>query len=65
MVPQFLEQHTPAYCSIIVQWMVYGSKLKQWCWGKWREEIFKKKKKPTKQWKCYLDISHVMAVINS
>lgn len=44
MVPQFLEQHTPAYCSIIVQWMVYGSKLKQWCWGKWREEIFKKKK---------------------
>lgn len=23
------------------------------------------KKKPTKQWKCYLDISHVMAVINS
>lgn len=43
--------------------MVYGSKLKQWCWGKWREEIFLKK--PTKQWKCYLDISHVMAVINS
>lgn len=62
MVPPFLEQHTPAYCSIIVQWMVYGSKLKQWCWGK---RNILKKKKPTKQWKCYLDIYHVMAVINS
>lgn len=33
--------------------------------GENEEKKYLKKKKPTKQWKCYLDISHVMAVINS
>lgn len=33
--------------------------------GKMKRRNIFKKKQPTKQWKCYLDISHVMAVMNS